>query len=128
MMQEVGEFVFRVWLGVGAVLLLLLVTSVLVGVLLPKRVSQEVFSDRHFTPSELALMGSFPLGIARSAVLMGLVVLPDKGRSREIQSLKNLPPRWFWVASWVVLPALVTCAALFVLLLSIMAASAAIFR
>jgi hypothetical protein len=76
--------------------------------LVPKALLRTYFKEPYFSPAEIEFFTGFPFGYIRTVMFMRLAGFPKSGKKRGLTEAYKLAPRWFQIASKIILIALVT--------------------
>ena len=73
----------------------------LISYTLPRSLLQRYFKAPHFLPWELAVFKHYPGTLMRGGMFVTVIVLPNRGKKRQMADVVDYTPRWYRISSYV---------------------------
>lgn len=105
MSVELVGALFKVGVYLWAASMICLVSVFIMHVLVPQALLRTYFKEPYFSPTEIEFFTGFPFGYMRTVMFMRLAGFPKSGKKRGLTEAYKLTPRWFQLASRVILQA-----------------------
>jgi|GEM_PF-3904014 len=93
------QLISYVVLILAGVNIILVFVSLVLSLLVPRKMRDYCFREPHFSSGEIATYSVFPFNLFRVAFFMRLAAFPESGKKRSLTKAYELAPRWFRVVS-----------------------------
>lgn len=108
MSVELIGFLLKVGICLWVSTMICLVCIFFMHMLVPKTLLHTYFREPYFSPAEIEFFTGFPFGYIRTVMFMRLAGFPQSGKKRGLTEAYKLTPRWFQLASKIILLAFLT--------------------
>lgn len=108
MSVELIGFLLKVGICLWVSTMICLVCIFFMHMLVPKTLLHTYFREPYFSPAKIEFFTGFPFGYIRTVMFMRLAGFPQSGKKRGLTEAYKLTPRWFQLASKIILLAFLT--------------------